>query len=72
MANLIGEHMSLFGTKFINGTVPSSLTKPDPEGKIHVKYSKDGEEITEQYDTVLFAVGRYALTANLGLDKAGV
>jgi len=27
---------------------------------------------SEEYDTVLFAIGRYALTENLGLDKAGV
>ena len=72
MANLIGKHMKTFGTKFIEGATPTKLAKPDPEGRIHVTFKEGEEEKTEEYDTVLFAIGRYALTAALNLDKAGV
>jgi thioredoxin reductase (NADPH) len=34
MANLIGEHMELYHTKFIKGATPSKLEKPDPNGPI--------------------------------------
>jgi pyruvate/2-oxoglutarate dehydrogenase complex dihydrolipoamide dehydrogenase (E3) component len=32
-----------------------------------VTYNQDGEEKYEEYDTVLFAIGRYALTGGLNL-----
>jgi len=72
MANRIGDYMGKHHTKFINQATPSRLERPDPEGRIHVTYNQGGEEKTEEYDTVLFAIGRYAVTANLNLDKAGV
>ena len=72
MANLIGEHMSLYGTKFIRGTTPSSLTRPDPEGPITVTYTDSEGEKTDTFDTVLFAIGRHAVTAGLNLANAGV
>ena len=56
----------------IKKATPSKLEKPDPNGKIHVTYNQDGDEKVEEFDTVLFAIGRYALTENLCLDKAGV
>jgi pyruvate/2-oxoglutarate dehydrogenase complex dihydrolipoamide dehydrogenase (E3) component len=71
MANHIGNHMKLIGTKFINGATPSSLTKNEA-GRILVTYTSEGKEIVEEYDTVFFAIGRYALTAALNLDKVGV
>lgn len=58
--------------KFIRGAVPSKLEKPDPQGKIIVSYELDGQLIQDQYDTVLFAIGRYALTKELNLERAGV
>lgn len=71
MANLIGKDMEDNGTKFIKGAVPTKLEKNE-DGKIIVSY-KQGDEIkTEEYDTVLFAIGRYALTEGLDLAKAGV
>jgi len=72
MANRIGNHMEKHGMKFIHKATPSKLEKPDPEGRIHVTYNQDGQEKVEEYDTVLFAIGRYALTGNICLDKAGV
>lgn len=62
MANRIGKHMSLYHTKFINGATPSKLEKADPEGQITVTYKDAEGEKTGEYDTVLFAIGRYAVT----------
>ena len=73
MANRIGAYMADTHTKFIRGATPSKLERPEgPNGKIHVTYSQNGEEKVEEYDTVLFAMGRYALTAGLNLAAAGV
>jgi len=72
IANKIGEHMESHGTKFIRGATPSKLEKPDADGQIHVTFNHNGEEKVEKYDTVLFAVGRYAVTAGLNLANAGV
>jgi thioredoxin reductase (NADPH) len=72
MANKIGAYMKDGHTKFIEGATPSKLEKPDPDGQIQVTYNQGGEEKTEFYDTVLFAIGRYALTAGINLEAAGV
>jgi len=72
MANLIGTHMELYHTKFIRGAVPTRIEKPDPEGKIIVTYQDAEGEKQEEYDTVLFAIGRYAVTKALNLEAAGL
>lgn len=73
MANLIGQHMELYHTKFIKEAVPYKLEKPDPNGRIRVCWKDNhGNEECDEYDTVLFAIGRYALTKDLNLEAAGV
>jgi len=72
MAERIGKYMEDHQTKFIKKAVPVKLEKPDADGKIVVTYKQGDEEKTEEYDTVLFAMGRYAVTEGLNLDKAGV
>jgi thioredoxin reductase (NADPH) len=73
MANLIGEHMELYHTKFIHGATPSKLERTNPDGPITVTYkSNDGSESTGEYDSVLFAMGRYAVTEGLNLANAGL
>lgn len=72
MANRIGSYMENHGVKFIRGAVPTKLEKPDPAGKTIVTYQIDGQTVQEEYDTVLFAIGRYALTEALNLDKVGI
>lgn len=72
MAKRIGVYMKAHHTKFIEGATPVKLEKPDPNGQILVTFKQGDEEKTESYDTVLFAMGRYALTAGLELAKAGV
>jgi len=72
MANRIAAFMADSHTKFIRSATPSKLERPNPDGPIKVTYSQEGVEKVEEYDTVLFAMGRYALTAGLNLEAAGV
>lgn len=64
----IGEAMQASGVKFKYKVTPTQLTKTD-EGRIQVAFS-DGT--TDIFDTVLVAIGRYADTDKLGLDKVGI
>lgn len=64
--------MENHGTKFIRGAIPTKLERPNPDSKIIVSYEQEGEIIQDEYDTVLFAIGRYALTKDLNLDQVGI
>lgn len=60
--------------KFFFSCIPKSVEKQD-DGKLLVKWIKTddpSQEFSETFDTVLFAIGRRALTRELNLDKAGV
>ena len=72
MANLIGEYMTNNHTKFIQSATPTSLTREEEDGPITVTYNSPEGEKTETFDTVLFAIGRYAVTEGLNLANAGV
>lgn len=72
MANRIGAYMENHHTKFIRGATPSKLERDGENGPITVTYKQGDEEKTDTYDTVLFAMGRYAVTDGCGLDKVGV
>lgn len=71
-AEKIAEHMATYHTKFIRGAVPTKLEKPDPNGKIKVTWMNGNTEESGEYDTVLFAIGRYALTKGLNLENVGL
>jgi thioredoxin reductase (NADPH) len=62
MAQKIGKYMGDHHTKFIHNATPSKLEKPDEAGRIKVTFMQDGVETSDEYDTVLFAIGRYAIT----------
>jgi len=72
IAGKIGTYMQDHHTKFVREAVPTKLERADPNGPIKVTYLQKGEEKTAEYDTVLFAIGRYAITAGLNLEAAGV
>lgn len=72
MANKIAEHMGNHHTKFIRDSTPTKLEKADPEGRIKVTWTSGNVEASEEYDTVLFAIGRYALTAGIKMQNAGL
>lgn len=71
MADRIAEYMTTFHTKFIRDSTPSKLEKQD-NGRIKVTYNKKGKEESDEYDTVLFAIGRYAFTGGLNMQNAGL
>lgn len=72
MASRIGTYMENHGCKFVKEAVPVKLEKPDPNGQVIVTYQQDGQVLQEQYDTVLFAVGRYAVTEGINLQNIGI
>jgi len=68
MANMVGEHMTHHGVQFIFKETPKKLTKMD-DGRIRVEW---GEDKSDDFDTVLFATGRYPDLAGVNLDAANV
>lgn len=70
MANMIGEHMEMYHTKFIRGSTPVSLTRESEDGPITVTWNDAEGMKSDTFDTVLFAVGRYAITAGLNPANA--
>ena len=75
MANKIGEYMEEHGINMVRECVPTGLEEvaPGAPGKVKVtgKYN-DGTVYADEFNTVVFAIGRDACTENIGLDKAGV
>jgi len=72
MAGQIKNYMQEGGIKFIDGAVPASV-ELTASGKKKVTWTyKDGTTSSDEYDTVLFAIGRSVCTDQMGLDAAGV
>ncbi|RZC35543.1 thioredoxin reductase 1, mitochondrial, partial [Asbolus verrucosus] len=72
MAKLISEAMVEKGVKFLHKCIPKSIEKLS-DNRLLVKWENEtGVEFSDQFDTVMFAIGRKALTRELQLDKAGV
>lgn len=72
MADLVAGAASEKGVKFIQKCVPSAVEKTE-DGRLLVRYTfADGQQGSDTYDTVLFAIGRKALTDDLQLPSAGV
>lgn len=61
MAERIGKHMKLGHTKFIRGAQPTKLEKQGDKITAFWKLD-DGTEHSDEFDTVMFAIGRYAVT----------
>lgn len=74
MAQVVTDSMVEKGVHIKMGSKPQSIEK-QADGKLLVKYSfndKPDDIIADTFDTVLFAVGRYALVEDLKLENAGV
>jgi len=75
MAGKIGEYMEEHGVNFVRECVPTKIEKLEDgqpgKLKVHGKYN-DGTEFVDEFNTVIFAIGRDACTNNLGLDTVGV
>lgn len=75
MAEKAGDYMMKQKVKFIRKSVPTKIeliSETPKRIKVYYKNSETGTEGTEEFNTVLFAIGRDPDTKGLGLDKAGV
>ncbi|XP_022667207.1 thioredoxin reductase 2, mitochondrial-like isoform X2 [Varroa jacobsoni] len=73
MAGMVVDYMEKHGTKFHRGCVPT-LVEKQPDGKFHVEWKNTAsDEVgSDTFDSVLFAIGRHALTKVLNLEAVGV
>jgi thioredoxin reductase (NADPH) len=74
MAEVVTASMIEKGINIKMGSKPTSVEK-QADGKLLVKYTMNenpSEVISDTFDTVLFAVGRYALVEDMKLENAGV
>jgi thioredoxin reductase (NADPH) len=76
MAEHIVDHMERSGIAFVRGGTPTSIELL-ASGRKAVRWEVLGEggsaeSVTDEFDTVLLAVGRDAYTHKVGFDKAGV
>ncbi|KAK6024088.1 thioredoxin and glutathione reductase, partial [Ostertagia ostertagi] len=81
MAERIRAHMKESGIKFENA-VPTRIEEIEPKtktkaGRIRVHFARkvsdtETEEHSEEYNTVVMAIGRDAMTKDIGLDVVGV
>ena len=73
IAGQIVGHMERHGTRMIRDTTPQKFEKTE-DGKIKVEFKNTmfGNKFKEEFDTVVLAVGRNAVTEGLDLSAAGV
>ncbi|XP_015606757.1 thioredoxin reductase 1, mitochondrial isoform X2 [Cephus cinctus] len=72
MANLVAKEMEERGVHFIYQAKPKAIEKQD-DGRLLVHWvDKDGQIHQDSYNTVLFAIGRRALTQDLKVENAGI
>ena len=73
MADRVGAYMESHGTKIYRPAIPLSLKKAESD-KISVLYKLTAEdtEKTEDFDTVLLAIGRIPVTKDLNLEGVGI
>lgn len=73
MAQKIDDHMTKHGVKFIRDSVPVKFEKSKNDKILATSQNAKTNEITvQEYDTVLFAIGRYAVTNGIGLENVGI
>jgi len=71
MAQRIGDYMVERKVNFINKAIPTKFTKQE-NGKILVEYEQEGKKITDEYDTVLLAIGRECNLKAINADNLGL
>lgn len=70
---MVADYMEKHGTKFHKGCVPT-LVEKQADGKLLVQWknTKSGDVASDTFDSVLFAIGRHAVTKQLNLEAIGV
>jgi pyruvate/2-oxoglutarate dehydrogenase complex dihydrolipoamide dehydrogenase (E3) component len=58
MVSRVEKNMKKTGVKFLYATNPLKLEKSDKNGRIKVTYKYIDIENSEDFDTVIFAIGR--------------
>ncbi|XP_062873482.1 thioredoxin reductase 2, tandem duplicate 2 [Trichomycterus rosablanca] len=73
MAGLVTDHMTSYGTRFCWNGVPKKVEKL-PSGLLRVTWTdtQSGQEHQDQFNSVLWAVGRAPETGTLNLQQVGV
>jgi len=71
IAEMIGDYMTNHGMKFIRPATPTSIELVGDKKKVTWK-NADGSTSEDLFDTVMFAIGRYAVTDGIDLPTAGV
>jgi len=65
--------MEEHGTKFIHNSIPTNIEKLPSGRKLVTWENPETKEIgSEEFDTILFAIGRTADTKDIGLETVGV
>jgi len=65
--------MAEHGAKFVRGSIPEKVEKLENGNKKVYWTDPESKELkSEEFETVLFAIGRTADTNNIGLEKLGV
>nr|QWA14832.1 thioredoxin reductase [Diaphanosoma celebensis] len=75
IAELIGGYMEKHGVQFKRGYVPTKIERIEEGSPGRLKVTSengDGEILEEEYNTVLFAIGRDACTSTIGIENSGV
>lgn len=76
MAEKVGDYMENEGLKVLRRYIPTEIEKIEDgqPGKIRVtcKSTETDDVKTDEYNTVLLAIGRESCTKTIGLDSAGV
>ncbi|XP_050309805.1 thioredoxin reductase 1, mitochondrial-like [Anthonomus grandis grandis] len=73
MAKVVTSEMASKGVKFLQKSVPKSIKKLN-SGELKLEWFNNCNKqvFSDTFDTVMFALGRKALTKELNLDKVGV
>nr|XP_056715348.1 thioredoxin reductase 2, mitochondrial [Euleptes europaea] len=73
MATLVTDYMEAHGTRFLKKCSPTKVEKMG-NGRLRVawKYGDSGKEEMDEFDTLVWAVGRQPDTKTLNLGAAGV